>query len=157
MLTTRDEPVKLFSGVRPAMREMYCNGVWSKTGTRVVISSRTDQPTWACEILRKFRVRKDEDNAEPYNEANSFSIEDVMDTSLFEITSDSKDFHFKRLAKKSGQQFNEMVFFDNELGNCNKVSALGVTVGYCPGGFTAKIWQETLEKFPVRPGNIVGA
>ena len=42
----------------------------------------------------------------------------------------------------------DMLFFDNERGNCVDVSAIGVTVAYVPRGVTALAWEKALRDFP---------
>ena len=42
----------------------------------------------------------------------------------------------------------DMMFFDNEWGNCQTVAKLGVTVVYTPKGVTQQLFNEALEKFP---------
>ena len=48
------------------------------------------------------------------------------------------------------------MFFDNEIGNCQDVSRLGVTVGYCPGGVGSEIWEMCQAEFPSPAGEVVG-
>ena len=57
-------------------------------------------------------------------------------------------------SKASGVSFEEMMFLDNESGNCRAVAKLGVTVVYTPNGVTAEEWAHALQVFP-QPGQIV--
>ena len=67
----------------------------------------------------------------------------------------SKDNHFRSLKKETGIDYDQMIFFDDQMGNCQTVSKLGVTVVYTPDGVTRQSFEEGLEKFPA-PGQIIG-
>lgn len=51
-----------------------------------------------------------------------------------EIYYGTKTKHFRAIHKASGIPYREMLFFDNERGNCRDVAALGVTCVYTPEG-----------------------
>jgi hypothetical protein len=70
-----------------------------------------------------------------------------------EISYDSKRNHFLRISNQTALQ--DMVFSDNERGNCVDVARLGVTVGYVPNGVTNKLYQAALDAFPATTGQIV--
>ena len=55
--------------------------------------------------------------------------------------------HFKDLKERTGVDFEDMVFFDNERGNIQSVSKLGVVSVYCPEGMTAEVWQRGLDAY----------
>lgn len=111
---------------------------------RLAISSRTDVPKWAIELLGKFTLPK-----------SRMTLKEAI-TGPWEISSDSKTVHFQRLAKATGIALQDMVFFDNELGNCRSIAKLGVTVGYCPDGIKRAIWINTMAAFPNTDGSIIG-
>ena len=66
--------------------------------------------------------------------------------------------HFERIIKNSGDgtSMKDILFFDNELGNCRQIASLGVTVCYCPEGVTSKAWEMGLASFPSNNGKVVG-
>ena len=80
---------------------------------------------------------------------------DIFDKNLTEIYKGSKSGHLREISKKSGCSLEEMVFFDNEWGNCQTVAKIGVTVVYTPKGVTRHLFQEALDQFPA-PGHIIG-
>lgn len=71
------------------------------------------------------------------------------------MASDSKMDHFRRIHQQTNVPMEDMVFFDNEFGNCESVASMGVTVGYTPGGVTKKIFDATLHAFPAPVGSVV--
>lgn len=144
LLTVAGEPVQLLKDVREVMKELYLEPRWNDI--LVGISSRTDAPHWAKELLEKFSVRHD---------SGEFVLEDVFRNGPIEMRSDSKVQHFQRIARTTNIGFEDMIFLDNEYGNCESVAALGVTVGYCPGGVSREIWQATLDAFPAGRGKVV--
>ena len=54
MLAQSGERVVLLGAAREILRELRMTDDWS--ATKVAISSRTDEPAWAAELLDKFRV-----------------------------------------------------------------------------------------------------
>jgi magnesium-dependent phosphatase 1 len=144
LLTVGDEPVQLLKDVREVMRELYLEPQWKNVP--VGISSRTDAPHWARELLGKFSVQ---------HEKGEFVLDEVFRNGPIEMQFDSKIEHFHRIAQETNIAMEDMVFFDNEYGNCESVAGLGVTVGYCPGGVSKDIWQAALEAFPAKRGVVV--
>lgn len=140
LLTVAGEPVQLLKNVREVLFELHSDPKWENT--KVGISSRTDAPDWARELLSKFQL------------PDGTALEEVFQGPI-EIRGDSKVKHFRRIAAATGVSFEDMVFFDNEFGNCESVADLGVTVGYCPGGVSTKIWEQTLQAFPAPRGKIL--
>ena len=45
-------------------------------------------------------------------------------------------------------QFKDIIFYDNEAGNCKQVAKLGVTCVYTPRGLTREAWDSGLADFP---------
>lgn len=72
----------------------------------IAVASRTEQPSWAKQLLELFEIR------------NLFDFEQIFP--------DTKITHFKNLHKLSKIPYNEMVFFDDEHRNIVDVSSLGV-------------------------------
>ena len=42
-----------------------------------------------------------------------------------------------------------MIFFDNQMNNCNTVSSIGVTVVYTPEGVTRKAFEVNLDSLKI--------
>ena len=135
------------------MRELYCDkATWGQT--LVGISSRTDQPEWARELLKKFTITIHKDD-EGRNDAETFAMTDVMKGPM-EIKQDSKVRHFERIAAQTGVDMKDILFFDNERGNCNDIAKLGVVVVYSPDGVTSQLWESALKAFPGASGQVLG-
>ncbi|KAL3914696.1 MAG: hypothetical protein SGILL_005997, partial [Bacillariaceae sp.] len=159
LISRKGHEVYLLGDVREIMRELYQDPTWQ--GIPVGISSRTDEPSWARELLEKFTVDKDsagtattttstttgggDDNKA--SQSTRFTLSDVFDGPI-QMASDSKIDHFYRIQRETKIAMEDMIFIDNERGNCDMVASLGVTVGYCPGGVTKDLWDATLEAFP---------
>lgn len=144
LLSVGDEPIELLRDVREVMRELHRDPQWRDVS--VGISSRTDAPHWARELLTKFTIQDSE---------GEFAMVDVFQGPI-EMSYDSKVKHFDRISHRTKIGFQDMVFFDNEFGNCASVADLGVTVGYCPGGVCKGIWEKTLDAFSSsRQGTVV--
>jgi hypothetical protein len=90
------------------------------------------QTQWALEIMRLLRV----DDAR--------TVADVVGDAPVVIRSGSKVGHFKTIAHESGVPLREMLFFDNERGNIQEVSKLGVTCVYCPRGLKDGVFRDGL-------------
>ena len=71
-----------------------------------------------------------------------------------EIHKGNKQGHLRSISERTGIPLTEMLFLDNERGNCVDVAALGVTVAYTPSGVTAGAWEAALARFP-SPGEII--
>mmetsp|Transcript_9671 Transcript_9671/g.28925 ORF Transcript_9671/g.28925 Transcript_9671/m.28925 type:complete len:235 (-) Transcript_9671:2-706(-) len=140
MVAVSGERVRLLGAVREVCAELRTDA-WA--GVRVGISSRTDEPAWARELLEKFRIDDGGDG---------FALKDLFD--VVEISKESKTAHFRRIAESQGVDLEDMLFFDNERGNCVAIADLGVTVSFCPDGVTADAWREALDAFPA-PGVVV--
>merc|ERR1712032_597410 len=105
------------------MRELSEDPRWQ--GVSVAVASCCDVPSWARELLAKFRVGDSD---------KSRSLSDIVTVS--QIHGGNKVTHFKEIASVTGCSFEDMLFFDNEPYNCTDVAALGVTSVFCPGGVT---------------------
>ena len=87
---------------------------------------------------------------------SSLCIKDVINPAAEEIRKANKRTHFKNIAEQTGIALEDMLFFDNEYGNCQDVSSVGVSVCYCPDGVTRGAWDLALESYP-SPGEIIHA
>ena len=104
-------------------------------GTKTAWVSKTDEPRWAMECLQKFR-------STPGKEPIGSLIDSVQ------IYKGNKQDHFRQLKSEFPDiAFEDMIFFDNEYGNIQTVSKLGVCCIYCPDGVTQEIWEQGLDQF----------
>ena len=96
--------------------------------------SCTDEPEWAAECLNKFLTSQ----GDPIKLAAHSS----------QIFKADKKQHFRNLKQQYPDiQFEEMLFFDNEISNIRSVSQLGVKTIFCPDGVSQDIWQKGLQLF----------
>eukprot|EP00586_Coscinodiscus_wailesii_P010930 CAMPEP_0172514708 /NCGR_PEP_ID=MMETSP1066-20121228/262159_1 /TAXON_ID=671091 /ORGANISM="Coscinodiscus wailesii, Strain CCMP2513" /LENGTH=233 /DNA_ID=CAMNT_0013295481 /DNA_START=204 /DNA_END=902 /DNA_ORIENTATION=- len=149
--TVGGESVRLLGDVRRIMFELQYDEMW--WNTRVGISSRTDQPVWARELLDKFVI----DDSEDASSLPAFPLRQVFTPELCELAKDDKREHFERILVNApgNLKFTDCLFFDNELGNCQAVARLGVTVCYCPRGVTREAWELAVDKFPSSNGKVI--
>ena len=133
--------VYLMGAVSEVLYELKTADEWKETV--IAVASCTDEPEWAQECMRKFEIGQ---------AGSGVYVKDVMQ--LEEIHKGNKRGHLKSIADATGIALEDMLFLDNERGNCVDVAALGVTVAYCPEGVTAEAWRLALEKFPTK-GDII--
>ena len=93
------------------------------------VASRSDEPEWARECLRKFVV------------ADGVSMMDVVGEQRCEIYKGSKRGHFAALQKKTGVPYEHMCFFDDDPANIRDVGTLGVHCFLTPRGVTRDIFE----------------
>lgn len=148
-------PVKLLGNVRDVMYELQYDSKW--WGTHIGISSRTDEPNWARELLEKFQIYNTAGDANN-SEYTPFPMKQVFTMGICELAHDSKVQHFERIIQNApgNLKFEDCLFFDNELGNCRQVAKLGVTVCYCPNGVTKEDWEVAIASFPKTNGKVIG-
>merc|ERR1711907_453546 len=139
LVDTRGEQVVLMAQVREIMAELKTSPQWEDTV--VAVASCCDEPAWARECLDKFTV------------GDGIALSDIVQ--IQEIYKGSKSKHLRAIATKVGCELEEIVFFDNEGGNCRTVAGVGCTVGYTPAGVTRAAWTKTLAAYP-SPGEIIG-
>eukprot|EP00181_Compsopogon_caeruleus_P006301 CAMPEP_0184684756 /NCGR_PEP_ID=MMETSP0312-20130426/16621_1 /TAXON_ID=31354 /ORGANISM="Compsopogon coeruleus, Strain SAG 36.94" /LENGTH=186 /DNA_ID=CAMNT_0027138283 /DNA_START=387 /DNA_END=947 /DNA_ORIENTATION=+ len=101
---------------------------------QVAIASRTDEPSWAREVMDKTIV-----GTSGRNMRSCFDFE--------AIAKGSKREHLTQLHHQSGVAFSDMIFYDNEYHNVRTVEELGVFSVYTPDGMTDKVWKQSLEQF----------
>ena len=90
----------------------------------IAIASRTDSPPNAREALKLLGI--------------------IDDFDYFEIYPGSKVTHFKKLQIKSGIDYTNMVFFDDELRNIREVSDLGVRSVYVEEGLSYSLFINSI-------------
>ncbi|KAJ3288876.1 hypothetical protein HDU79_004477, partial [Rhizoclosmatium sp. JEL0117] len=123
--------VFLLEDTRAILQRLLHDPIFANS--KLGISSATDEPRWAQDCLRLMEV-------EPGVSVKSrFAFEC--------ISKGSKRNHFVQLAKMSGIDYSDMIFFDNERGRCQEVAPLGVTAVHCPDGLTMAVWNKGLEQW----------
>ncbi len=132
--------VSLMGDVRNILTELATEDRWKDT--KVAIASRCDEPSWAAECIKKFRLNQ------------GLKLDDAIDGPR-EIHKGCKTIHLKNISKQTGVALEDMVFFDDQYGNCRDVASIGVTAVYTPDGLTRKAFDEALDKFPSK-GKILG-
>jgi magnesium-dependent phosphatase 1 len=128
----RGSKVEMLGAVPEVLLELKTNPKWE--GVQVCIASCTDEPSWAQQCLKLFKM------------ADDAPLKSVM--MVEEIHGGNKQTHLRNIAERTGIALEDMLFFDNERGNCVDVSAIGVTVAYVPRGVTALAWDRALANFP---------
>lgn len=87
------------------------------------------------------------------NLSDDLVLEDVF--SFIEIYRRDKDRHFHALNKKTGIDYCDMIFYDNQMNNHEIVKKLGVTCVFTPDGLDKKLFQKSLGNFPSKDGKII--
>lgn len=123
--------------------------------TKIAWVSCTDEPAWAKECLQKFKSSGDESIGGLVDNVQIFKDNKQTRKSLLFIYLSIKtsvilnpftDFHNLKKAYPD-IEYEDMLFFDNEIGNIRSVSKLGVCCVHCPEGVTQEIWIEGLNLF----------
>mmetsp|Transcript_19804 Transcript_19804/g.39270 ORF Transcript_19804/g.39270 Transcript_19804/m.39270 type:complete len:181 (+) Transcript_19804:90-632(+) len=104
-------------------------------GGKIAIASRTDEPSWARELLTKFTT------------VNGNTLESLVEGNLTEMYKGSKTKHFESIRRKSGVPFEDMIFFDDDPANIRDVGSLGVVSILTPDGVTREAWDRGMEAF----------
>jgi magnesium-dependent phosphatase 1 len=139
LLDRNERPVVLLGAVPEILLELKSDPQWA--GVVVGVASCTDEPAWAQECMEKFRLAD-----------GTTSIKDVM--MIEEIRKANKRSHLKSISERTGIALEEILFLDNEWGNCADVSSIGVNVVYTPDGVTRAAWDKALAGYPA-PGEVV--
>ncbi|TRY72414.1 hypothetical protein TCAL_03961 [Tigriopus californicus] len=142
LLDRSKQRVVLMGDVRNIMKEFKLDPKWK--GTTISIASRCDEPSWAAECIKKFQV------------GEGLTLDHVFDSNTREIYKGCKSGHLKTIARKTGFDLKDMMFFDNEYGNCQTVAKMGVTTVYTPNGVTREVFENGLSNFPTIDGTILG-
>jgi magnesium-dependent phosphatase 1 len=87
----------------------------------MALASRTEQPTWAGELVELLGI------------ADRFLFAEIYPTTTLK--------HFAALQKDSDVEFERMIFFDDEMRNIREVSTLGVTSIHVAAGMTNAVYQ----------------
>jgi len=150
LVTCGNEPVYLLADVRSVFQQIYRNPEFRSI--KIGISSRTDEPTWARELLKKFPIPLD---AGKGVNGECVNLERIFDGPI-EISKEEKVDHFRRIAKECNIGLSDILFFDNEYRNCLSVACLGVSAVYCPQGVTQELWNlGVYTDFPRSDGTVI--
>eukprot|EP00931_Biecheleriopsis_adriatica_P053372 TRINITY_DN31229_c0_g2_i1.p1 TRINITY_DN31229_c0_g2~~TRINITY_DN31229_c0_g2_i1.p1 ORF type:complete len:180 (-),score=30.50 TRINITY_DN31229_c0_g2_i1:268-807(-) len=135
--TDGGEEVSLLGDVHNIWKQLHFSAEFADT--KVGVASKCDIPEWGRECLQKFIVQ------------DGVSMWDIAGGgALVEIAFSNKQEHIKRLKAKTGIDFHDMLFFDDQHGNIRNVAALGVTSVLTPDGVTADAWAEGLRQHAAR-------
>ncbi|SPN98474.1 related to magnesium dependent phosphatase [Cephalotrichum gorgonifer] len=104
---------------------------------KVAAASRTHAPDRARELLKMLWVYAPEDASGAQKKEKPRKAIDFFDAGM-EIYPGSKMGHFENLRKKTGVEFTDMLFFDDESRNA-EVESLGVTMWLVKDGMS---WEE---------------
>lgn len=130
----RGVPITIFDGASHALSEINKMNK-ENCSIQVAISSRTDEPSWAYQCMKWLVV------------ADGTPLHKCFDDNLIEISYADKSKHFESLNRKTGIDFEDMVFFDNEFWNIQSVGKLGVKCFHTPNGMTQEAWNQALKQF----------
>lgn len=142
--------VELLGDTRMILHELFYNPKWYPT--LVGISSRTDPPDWAEEFLSLFLIYNNDGSDRP-----PVSMKDIFTPELCILDKNmDKATQFEVLLRRANGllpnkiklQYKDIMFFDNEAGNCKQVAKLGVTAVYTPKGLTFQSFENGLTNFP---------
>ena len=98
-----------------------------RIGSQLALASRTEQPTWARELIKLLEVR------------DRFQFAEIYPSSKLR--------HFAALCEASGLSYDEMLFFDDETRNIVEVSGLGVTSIHVTDGMTLPLFRHGLAEW----------
>jgi len=114
----RNRIIQLYPDVRDIIRMLR------QQGRLIAIASRTEQPTWAKQILDLLDLR------------HWFDYEEIFPA--------RKIYHLQNIHQQSGISFSQMVFFDDEQRNIVDVNTLGVTTEWVQNGITRQVVEKYL-------------
>ena len=136
--------VALCGDVSNIMYELKTDPKWSSTTICVASFLTGCIVDWAAECINKFSIGTE----------GNYKLKDVL--THIEIYGCGKDTHFRNLHEKFGGniKYEEMLFFDDQMYNHNKVCHLGVTCVFTPDGVTRELFDLGVKTFPA-PGKIL--
>lgn len=122
VLDSTGSHVRLYDEVMPILD--HCD----KLGIPMALASRTEQPSWARQLIEHLEI------------ADRFAHSEIYPS--------SKVRHFEALRRQSGFDFSEMLFFDDEMRNIRECSNLGVECVFVADGLNQTLFQQGLQRFP---------
>ena len=125
--------ITVFDGASFALAEI--NRLRDRNGMDIqaAVASRTDEPGWAHQCMGWLTADDGKTLAACFDH--------------IEIGFDDKKWHFQRLKKATGIDYECMAFFDNEMRNIRSVQELGVKCVYTPDGMTREAWFQAMNMF----------
>ncbi|KAF4688722.1 Magnesium-dependent phosphatase 1 [Perkinsus olseni] len=105
-------------------------------GVEIGYASKTAEPRWAMQVL---------DLIHPIMGQPGLSLKKVSAGEGWGWQNKQK--HMREIRASTGLNYDECVFFDNMYSNCEDVSKLGTTCGYCPRGMTNEVFINTMIEF----------
>ena len=127
--------INVYDGASYALSEINKLREIDNMDIQAAVASRTDEPEWAAQCMDWLTVD------------DGKSLTACFDH--VEIGFNDKQWHFQRLKKKTGIEYESMVFFDNEMRNIRSVRQLGVKCVYTPNGMTKDAWHDALQMFEI--------
>ena len=110
--------------------------------THVATCSSCDEPSWARECLEKFEIGGGQIMGSVFHSHEIYKAS-------------SKQVHISKICASAQCKPEEVIFFDNQMNNCNAVVKMGVTTVFTgTSGVTRAIWEMALKEFPA-PGRIL--
>ncbi len=97
----------------------------------MALASRTEQPTWAKELIELLGI------------AHRFQFAEIYPASKLK--------HFARLQRSSGAAFDRMLFFDDEMRNIIDIRSLGVTCVHVEDGIHRALFEEGVRVTQLEP------
>lgn len=114
---SEDSIILLYPGVKETLERLYQK-------YSLAVASRTHCPDWAIELMQLFGIRAYFD--------------------YLEIYPGSKIKHFRQLQHTTKIDFDEMMFFDDEMRNVDEVAELGVETVLVSEGLSPEIVKSHL-------------
>ena len=143
--TSDGRPVNLIGHVRQILEHLMEHPEVENGNTKLALASTCDEPDWARELLRVFKLTHPKTKKEiPMGDL--FHAHEIY-------KAHNKHPHFHAIKKKlSGDQqqieFHEMAFFDNQHNNIRDVGKLGVNAILTPDGV---MWEHWVQHFGPKP------
>lgn len=135
LLDRSGTPVRLLGITSEILQDLNTNPALQRV--KLAWVSCTDEPVWAEECLQKFTTS----DGMPIGRI-------IAERGSSQIFKANKQQHFRNLKSLYPHiEYENMLFFDNEQGNCATVSKLGVKCIYAGNGMTFDAWVDGLALF----------
>ncbi|QDZ25391.1 magnesium-dependent phosphatase [Chloropicon primus] len=129
LISSGGEEVELYPAARACLKELATSPKYKDI--KVVFASRCHETDWAYTCMDLLDVCDGVSVSQCLNEGGVFQ-------------GGSKQGHFAELKRRTGIEYEEMVFFDNERWNITEVKKLGVTCVHTPNGMQAGQFEKGL-------------
>jgi len=121
VLDGQERPVQLYSDVRAVLDQCDLQNC------DMALASRTEKPAWAERLIELLGI------------AHRFSYSEIYPSSKLK--------HFAELKEASNVEYQQMLFFDDEIRNITEVGSLGVCCIHVANGLNDHIFRQGLEQF----------